>query len=142
MDLLTIEVDNQAVLRALEEIPDVVARHLKPEAEETARRIVKGAQQRVRRATGVTAAGIHHEESHDGTGYVVLAWDQQFAARLWNSGNNDRVNAAVPRFLEFGTVKMSAYPFFFDAARLEEQDHDRRARQAVIDAIEEVGLGE
>jgi len=37
---------------------------------------------------------------------------------------------------------MTAKPFLFVSARLEEGAHDRRAREAVQAAIDEKGLGE
>ena len=42
-----------------------------------------------------------------------------------------------------GIVKfMTAQPFLFASARLEEGAHDRRAREAVQAAIDETGLGD
>lgn len=140
--LMSIEVDLTDLFRAMDRASENIERRLKTVASATADRVVTGARSRVRRATGVTALGIHKEETHDKTGYVVLAWDPQLARRLSESGNNAAViNRGKPGWIEHGTVHMEARPFFFQSARLEEGTYERQARQAIDDGIADAGLG-
>jgi hypothetical protein len=141
-DKLTIDVDTRALVAAMDRLGASAIQHTKRAAKATADRIVVEARARVRRRTGVTAASIHAEETRNGDGWVVLPWDEGFARSLAESGNNDRVNFSLPGWIEFGTDHMPARPYFFAAARMEEGTHDRRMRQAIVDAIEEVGLGD
>lgn len=94
---------------------------------DTAKRIVREAQARVKRATGETAEGIHFEVTYDGAGYVVLGYTK---------GNND---APVDRYLEHGTERMYARPFFFQSAELENGPHLRRLTEAMQDWLDQVG---
>jgi hypothetical protein len=103
---------------------DFLARQV---ALDTAKRIVREAQARVKRATGTTAEGIHFEVSYDGAGYVVLGYAK---------GNND---APVDRFLESGTMHMYARPFFFVSAELESGPHMRRLIEKMQDWLDQVG---
>ncbi len=125
---MTITVDKAALLAAMEAIPAAVERHLKLAALVTADRIAGEARGRVRRRTGKTAAGIIVEETHKGDGFVVLSTNQRMPG--------------LPQWIEFGTKYMSASPYLFASARLEEAAHDRRSYQAVQDAIAEKGLGD
>lgn len=129
-DQLTITVDTSALLAAIDAIPEAVHRHLKLAAKVTADHIAAEARGRVRRRTGKTAQSIHVEETHSGDGYVVMAYDPA-AGR-----------APVDMFLEFGTKFMTAKPFLFASARLEEGAHDRRSREAIQAAIDEEWLGD
>ena len=95
---LIVHVDAAAVLGALEQFPDLVAAHLKVSFKETADAIAREAKGRIRRRTGATGDAITVEESHDGKGYVVFVGDPR---------------TYIGRFLEFGTVHMSAKPFLF-----------------------------
>ena len=124
---ITLEVDDAALLAALETIPDAVLAHLKPESKVTADNIAAEAAHRIQRQSGATGDQIVVEETHNGDGYVVLV-------------RGDRQHIA--RFLEWGTVHQRAYPFLFASARLEEGPNLRRARLAVQDAIDEKGLGD
>jgi hypothetical protein len=127
-NLLTIEVDTAALMAALDRIPALVEKHVLIAAEQTAQNVAREARARVARATGKTAAGIGIEVAKRGPGYVV------FSDRPDQPG--------LPGWLEFGTKKMAAQPFFFASARLEEGPHDRRMREAIADAIGEGGLGD
>lgn len=126
-DSFTITVDTAALFAALDAIPDAVLAELRKAAKITADNIAREGKGRIRRRTGQTAEAITVEPSHDGTGYVVFV------------GNN---RAHIGSFLEFGTKFMSAKPWLFASARLEEGPHDRRAREAVQAAIDSKGLGE
>ena len=143
MNLFQIDADTTELFRAMDRAVVEIETRAMAVAKDTADRIVSNAKQRVARATGATAAGIHAEPTHDGTGYVVLPWDQRLAAQAWAGGATTREhNAGKPMWLEFGTVKMSARPFFFVSAQLEESGHDRRMREAIQDGIEASGLGD
>lgn len=127
-DQLRIEAETDALLVAMDRFAGpVMERHVLAAAEETGDRIVAEALARVRRRTGQTARGIVIERAHVGTGVVVSAT------------NVEQPN--LPSWLEFGTQHMKAYPFFFASARLESGAHDRRLRDAIAAAAEEVGLG-
>ncbi len=122
-----IEVDSVALLAALATIPDAVLAHLKPESKVTADNIAAEAGRRIRRRSGATGDQIVVQETHNGDGYVVFVL-----------GNRQH----IARFLEFGTSRMTAKPFLFVSARLEEGPALRRARLAIQDAIDEKGLGD
>ena len=93
---------------------------------DTAKRIVAEAEQRVRRATGVTESGIHWELMRDGTGYIVLAY---------KAG----VQEPVDRYLEAGTKFMYARPFFFASAELESGPHLRRLQDRIQEWLDNAG---
>jgi len=126
-DRMTIDVDTGPLLAALAAIPKAVLRHLKPAAKISADRIAVEARARVRRRTGKTGDAITVEETRNGEGYVVFVGGDRQHIGSWN---------------EFGTKFMTAQPFLFASARLEEGAHDRRAREAVQAAIDETGLGD
>ena len=94
---------------------------------DTAKNIVREAQARVKRATGVTAKGIHWELTRDGKGYVVLAYTK---------GNQPD---PVDIYNEYGTEKMFAKPFFMVSAELEEGPHMRRLIERMEEWLAEVG---
>jgi len=127
VDSFTITVDMAPLLAALAAIPEAVHAHLKAAAKVTADHIAAEARARVRRRTGQTGDAITVEETHSGDGYVIY------------TGNGRQ---HIASFLEFGTKFMTAKPFLFVSARLEEGAHDRRARDAVQAAIDEQGLGD
>lgn len=126
-DRMTIDVDDAALLAAIDETPDAVHARLKPAAKITADNIATEARARVRRRTGQTGAAITVDEAYRGDGYVVYIGGGR---------------TPIGRYLEYGTRFMNARPFLFASARLEEGAHDRRAREAVQDAIHEKGLGD
>jgi HK97 gp10 family phage protein len=126
-DRMTIDVDATELLAALAALPEAVHAHLKAAAKVTAEAIATEARARVKRRTGQTGDAITVEETHNGDGYVIYV-------------GNGRQH--IGSFLEFGTKYMTAKPFLFASARLEEGAHDRRARDAVQAAIDEKGLGD
>ena len=126
-DSFTMSVDTAPLLAALDAIPAAVRAHLKAAAQITADNIATEARARVRRRTGQTGDAITVEETHSGDGYVIY------------TGNGRQ---HIASFLEFGTKFMTAKPFLFASARLEEGAHQRRCREAVQDAIDEHGLGD
>lgn len=130
---MTIDVDAKALIAAIDRFAGpVMERHVKAAARVTADRVAREARGRAARDTGETAESVTVEESQAGVGYVVLPWNFNRTSRMPN----------LPIWLEFGTDTMTAKPYFFAAARMEEGAHDRRMRQAVQDAISEVGLGD
>jgi len=149
-DRFVIEVDTRELLAALDAIPAAILLNLKAAAKITADNIAREAKSRIARRTGETAEGIHVEESYGGNGYVVLMGDvvsgQETASRqargLKSAKSKLHQMKHVGIWLEFGTKHMTKREFFFPSARLEEAAHDRRAREAVQDAINSKGLGE
>ena len=123
--LLTIDVDTRALLTALDTLGAVVERHVKAAAKVTAENIAREARARVARRTGKTASGIGIDVARHDTGWVVFAENENMPG--------------LPGWLEFGTRRMIARPFFFASARLEEGPHDRRMREAIQAAIDEGG---
>lgn len=149
-DKFTIEVDTRELLAALDALPDLVLSNLKAASKITADNIAREAKGRVARRTGETAEGIHVEESYSGDGYVVLMGDAVSPAEtksrerrgLKTAKSNLHQTKHTGIWLEFGTKFMTKREFFFPSARLEESAHNRRAREAVQDAINARGLGE
>lgn len=128
-DRMTITVDTKALLAAIDAVGPAVLVRLKRAAKITADNIDREATGRVARRTGETARSIHVEETRNGDGYVVMAYDPAIG------------RAPVDQFLEFGTRYMPAKPFLFVSARLEEAAHDQRSRDAIQDGINDTGLG-
>ena len=73
-------------------------------------------------------AGIRAEPARGGNGFVVLSEREPFPS--------------LPFWLEKGTKRMAARPYFFASALLEESSHRRRIEDALREAIEAKGLGE
>jgi hypothetical protein len=132
-DKLTVDVDSRALYATLDRLGAIGEKHVKAAAKVTAHAIANEMRRRIRRRSAGptrsrhTAEGITVDESHDGKGYVIYI------------DSPDMPN--LPLWLEFGTKHMTASPFAFNSARLEEGAHDRRTRAAVQDAIDELGLG-
>lgn len=146
-DRMTITADTRELLAALRAIPDAVAVHLKVAAKVTADRIADEARRRVARRTGATAAHITVEEARTGLdGYIIWVTPEvRISLHTMPSGrtHTQRITYnALAGWLEFGTKFMTARPFLFVSARLEEAAHDHRAREAVQAAIDEQGLGD
>lgn len=128
-DNLTIEVDARSVLQALDRLDDRIGDRLKAVAKDTAERIRTGAIQRLSaqtQGTGQTAAALTIDEINGGYRLYVGPVPQR--------------SENVPLWLEFGTRHMSARPWLFKAALLEEGPHFRRVAEAVDAAI--AGLGD
>ncbi len=128
-DGVTITVDTAGLLAALDAVGDLIEAYTMPVAKQAAERIAADARARVARSTGETRSGIHVERSHDGKGYVVMAYDV------------NRGQPPVDYWLEEGTRFMTAKPFFYASASLEEGAYRRAVAEAIQQAIAEVGLG-
>lgn len=126
-DRLTATVDDQAVSRALEQLPAQCQAAVRPIARATAHRIAAEQRRRVRRRTGHTAAQIRVEDDYAGVGFVVLAHDQ--------------AGPPVEQWLEDGTRFMTPRPFFYAPADLEAGAYDRAIRDAIQDVIDTQGMG-
>lgn len=128
--MLGIEADSAALIAALDRFGDTAELFLLPACLETANAVARGAEARVRRRSGHTAQQIRVEPMSDGEGkgYIVRANDPSSKKHLES-------------WLEFGTVHMTAKPFLFPAAEVENPSHDRRIREAIEDAIRAEGLG-
>jgi hypothetical protein len=157
MDGLVAEMNTAELFNALDRLGnEVVLRHTKPAALEAAKAVQRDAQAHVRRRTGETASGIVIEEDYQRIGYIVRSEDVRSQAsaaaqallyrQFGRTGRRARVSAHenVPHvgiYLEYGTVNEGAHPFFWAAGRVNEPLFDRLIRDAVQDAIDEVGLG-
>ena len=145
--LLAIEVDARGLIAAHDRLGAEAEQYVKAAAKVTAENIAREARARVARRTGETAAHIVAEETHDGKGYVVWV-EPDVKLSLHTSKRSGRTHTqkvtynALGGWLEFGTQHMTARPFLFVSARLEEGAHDQRTRAAVQAAIDAVGLGE
>ena len=147
-DQITAELDAGSLIDAMDRLGnEVLLRHTKGAALVTANNIAAEAQRRIRRRTGTTAAGITVVEDHEREGYVVKMGDVRGPNARQIPGSRRRLSvhtndAHVGTYLEYGTRDMGAFPFFWQSARLEYGPHDRRMKEAVQDAIDEVGLGD
>lgn len=131
-DGLRIDVDATSVLRALDRLDDRAAVALKAAARETAEVIRDNARARLAAqtaGTGATAEAITIDDIRGGFRVYV----GPVAQRAEN----------LPLWLEEGTTgrrAMSARPFLFAAARLEEGPHLRRVSDALQAAL--IGVGD
>ena len=146
----TVELNTSSLVAALAALGSKAESRLKSAAKRTAERVRNEAQRRVRQATGQTRAGIYAAEDYTKTGYVVATADSRLDAGQMVRGGRRGTLRRAPRFkkglhvgtyLEYGTVKMTAKPFFYVSATLEESAHRRRIAEAVSDAIADAGLG-
>ena len=128
----TIEVDRAALHDALMSLGTEIDKELFAVSLVTANAIDREASARLARqlgpnATGKTVAGIAVIPL--GTaGHAVIAERNPYPI--------------LPYWLEKGTAKMSARPFFDAAVKLEEGAHLRRVEEAVQRAIDSKGLGD
>lgn len=125
--MITLTVETAALDAGLTDLAATMATDTKAASEVTAAAIVREARGRVARRTGRTAAGIGYMESRDGTGYIVHAV------------HPDRPR--LPLYLEFGTRYMTARPFLYVSAAIEQPGHERRMADAVTTAIDVSGFG-
>ncbi len=130
MDTLTIDVDTRALFDALDALGDAAEELVHEAARATAHRVAESARGRVRRATGQMAAAITVDEAPKPLGgFRVYVGSMQ--------GRADN----MAQWHEFGTRYMSAQPFMFNSARLEEGAHVQRVREALARAGREQGFG-
>jgi hypothetical protein len=160
-DGFSVTCDDRALLAALDRIGPAVEKYTKAAAKVTADAVQRTAQRIVARRTGATAAGIEVREDYSKKGYVVVTNDvmdeADLAARKQSTSKNIRRRANAKYYqekhtglwLEKGTVQGkpgshtgAPRPFFFPASELEQSGYARRMREAVQQAIAEVGLGE
>lgn len=124
--ILEMRLETAAFAAGLSQLNADLAADTKAASEITAKAIVREARGRVARRTGALAEGIHYEESQDGIGWVILA-----------------VRADRPQvgfWVEFGTRYMTARPFLYVSAALEQPGHDRRIGDIVLAAIAKNGF--
>lgn len=126
-DLLTVDVDATAVLRALSSASSKVQAVVNREAKYTAERIRHAADHRAATLfpgrSGLTREGIKAREAEGGNGWVVVA------------ERNPYQN--LPLWLDKGTTHMTAREFFDISADLERGPHERRLRQALVESLGE-----
>jgi len=120
---LTIDVDASAMFKMLDQLGETADAYIKEVAKVTAERIAQEARGRVARRTGKTQSAISVTEEEHGA--------RVFVGRV--SGRNPN----VPLYLEYGTKFMSARPFLFVSAMLEEGPHMKRVERALQKAIDE-----
>ena len=123
---LTIDVDASALFKMLDQLGESADAYIKEVAKVTAERIAQEARGRVARRTGKTQSAISVTEEEHGA--------RVFVGRV--AGRNPN----VPLYLEFGTKFMSARPFLFVSAMLEEGPHMKRVERALQKAIDEASL--
>lgn len=103
---------------ALKRLPEHVRPAVQQTIDVTAFQIARGAQARVRRRTGTLLRNIEWQSRPRSlaaiVGIGVEAW-------YW-------------KYLEFGTIKMPAFPFLRPAAEAIESDHEQRMVQALEQA--------
>lgn len=135
MDSLTITLDPTEVLAKLEgvRLTTALKPFIKVASRVSADNIAREAKARLSRqlsgtSTGQTVEGIRVRADRSGWGWVVL------------SGNARE--PMLPHWLERGTRKMRARPFFDSSARLEETAHRGRIDAAIHAGLSEYGLGD
>ena len=126
--MVTYDVDTSGLASGLTQLAADLARRTKDASEVSAAAVVREAQGRAARRTGATVGGIGYTESRDETGWIVSVV------------RPDRPN--VPFWLEFGTRYMTARPFLYASAALEQPGHERRIQEAVAVTIQSNGFGE
>lgn len=151
-DAITAELNARPLLEAFDRLPEAVAAATKAASKVSADNIQREARRRVRRKTGATADAILVNEMHNKSGYVVQATNRRFrdmknpaiaadvAAGRLPTMQLSALN--IPLWLEGGTRHMDPKPFFYDAAKLEVNAHERRIDEAVGRAIVATGLGD
>lgn len=139
-DGLTIEMDDEAVIRAIAQYGAVAQPLLNGASLVTANAIKREADARLRRqlgpdATGQTASGLTVRKAYDGNGYILIAEREPFPNLPW--------------WIEKGTEKGKPHshkalprPFFYVSALLEEGNHRRRIIEALQQAASTTGLGD
>ena len=139
MDELSVEVDSQGLVAAVERFGARLESRLLANARVTGARIRDDARRRVRRATGQTADEIVTEDNRAGTGVVVYVNTQGTTPRRDRPGQYRWPNLDIG--LEFGTTHMGGHAYMWPAVEANRELHDRRSREVVQDAIDEEGLG-
>lgn len=124
--MIVIDVEDQALLDALDGLGDVAEPYIENASEITANRIVLEARARVRRRTGKTQESILVEDSILGLGFAVV------------SGNTRQRN--LPLWIERGTIHQPARPFFEPAVELQRTAHHERIGDAIQQAIRDQRL--
>ncbi len=140
-DTLTIELDADDVIAALNALGDTAQPFVTAACRETADAVANEAAARLSRQLagtstpsksrpdrggGLTLAGIQVKTS--GQSFLVVSDREPFPN--------------LPLWLEKGTKHMAARPYFYNAAILEEGPHYRRIEDAIVEAIDAAGLGE
>lgn len=128
----TIDVDATALKATLLRLDQIVKPFIKVASKISADHICADAKARLLRqlsgtSTGQTVAGIVVKSDRTGWGWIV-----------------DAGNVSTPmldHWLESGTERMAARPFFYASAKVEEQAHGERIRAAIHAALSEQGLG-
>jgi len=135
-DSVTFDLDAGALFETLTRLGDVAQPYVNEASRQTATAIVREAQDRLHRqlgpnATGATEAGITARPAYDGNGWVVVA-------------ENPRM-PNLPFWIEKGTKKgkpgshtMSARPYFYNAAFVEQGPALQRWQAALDAALEAV----
>jgi HK97 gp10 family phage protein len=101
--------------RAFALIPEALRNAINDAHETTAIEIVRGAQARVRRRSGLLARSINYSiDKRRGQAKVGVESGPAFYGH----------------FIEFGTVNQSAHPFMLPAVESERDHHDRRLLDA------------
>src|SRR6266700_2374740 len=124
----TFDLDTSALVKALDRIPDAIlvkTRAASRISAEHIQREIRAWLERMTHGTGQTADHITVEDSHSGHGAVI------FANAKRSDGRGTRLH--VPRWLEYGTTRLAARPFFFLFVHMEEAAHAQRIRTAMAE---------
>jgi hypothetical protein len=135
-DAMSITDDAGQLLSAIARVGAKAAEYLDAASLETAQRVADEMRRRIARSEGPwkspdspTWQKIHHEKARSGGGYVVMAFEP-----------GGRLTGPVDLWLERGTRFMPAQPFLWASAQVEEGAHRRRMEEAVMRAVDEVGV--
>jgi len=149
-DGFRITAETRGLIDAIDRLGPRVEELCAQAAQVTADNIVREARARLARATsghgtGLTMKGIVRSPgANRGAGWAVLS-SRQHPLISWHtmkktgrSHTQAVTQSNVPIWLEMGTRYMAPRPYFFVSADLEADAHDRRMREAIQRAIDEV----
>lgn len=144
-DSIVIDVDNRALLEAIEKMPNNCVGFIARANLTTARAIVRGAQARVPVRFGFLRQSIDMKASREGDVYVGIARGKKFkipGTRTFSGKSQMARPSNYAHLVERGTVRSAAKPFLWPAVKAEQGVHRLRLRDAVQDAIDQAGLGD
>jgi HK97 gp10 family phage protein len=129
--------------RKLKQMPEVIKEQIRQEMEKAAEQIVKMAKSLVPVDSGALRDSIGWTWGDPPGGAMVLAaaGDGDLRITIY-AGTRDKklgdMDAFYVRFVEFGTSKMSAHPFFYPSYRANKKRAASRIRRAINKAVKQV----
>jgi HK97 gp10 family phage protein len=145
-DSIVIDVSDEALLEALERLPNTVSGNIARANLDTGRMVIRGAQARVSVRYGFLKQSIDMKAStRTGDVFVGIARGAKFP--IPNTKHlNGKFDIATPskyaHLVERGTERAAAKPFLWPAVEASQMAHRERLMQAITDALEAEGMGD